>query len=91
MNSNNLYENLTETQCLKLVQSYINQTIEPVYILEDDVELDGLEVEDVHLIPRELFKKDEWNKEQIKELSAVLSRIITRREEEDLKELNAEL
>lgn len=89
MEMNHLFDQITETQWLKVIQSYIDQTITPVYTLESDDIIDGLEVEDIHLIPKNLFKKEEYDEEYVKKLSAALSVIITRREEEDLKEQNA--
>lgn len=80
---------LTETQWLKVIYSYVSQTIDPIYILESEDDIDGLEVEDIPLIPQNLFKKEKYDKEYVITLLSALSEIIIKREEEDLKEQNA--
>jgi hypothetical protein len=80
---------LTETQWLKVIHSYVSQTIDPIYILESEDDIDGLEVEDIPLIPQNLFKKEKYDKEYVITLLSALSEIIIKREEEDLKEQNA--
>ncbi len=80
---------LTETQWLKVIHSYVSQTIDPIYILESEDDIDGLEVEDIPLIPQNLFKKEKYDKEYVITLLSALSEIIIKRVEEDLKEQNA--
>ena len=90
MEMNHLFDHITETQWLKIIYSYIKHQIDPQPTIPLDY-FESLNVTDLDAVTPDMFTIEEYSEEEVKNLLEALNVIILRREEEDLKELNAEL
>jgi hypothetical protein len=81
----NLFENITETQWLKIIYCYIQHQINPQPSIPLDY-LESLNIEDLHAITPDMFEMHEYTEEDVKQLLEVLSIIIHKREKKEENE-----
>jgi len=78
----NLFENISETQWLKIIHSYIGHQINPQPSISLDY-LESLNTEDLDAITPDMFEMYEYTEEDVKQFLEVLSIIIHKREKEE--------
>ncbi len=83
---NYIFKNITETQWLKIIDSYLNHVVNPQPSIPLDY-LESLEVTDLDAVSPHMFEMPVYDNDYVNDLSDALNAIILRREAEDLKQL----
>ena len=83
---NYIFENITETQWLKIIDSYLRHVVNPQPSIPLDY-LESLEVTDLDAISPHMFEMPVYDNDYVNDLSDALNAIILKREAEDLKKL----
>jgi hypothetical protein len=83
---NYMFENITETQWLKIIDSYLNHVVDPQPSIPLDY-LESLEVTDLDAVSPHMFEIPVYDNDYVNDLSDALHAIILKREAEDLKKL----
>jgi hypothetical protein len=83
---NYIFKNITETQWLKIIDSYLNHVVNPQPSIPLDY-LESLEVTDLDAVSPHMFEMPVYDNDYVNDLSDALNAIILRREAEDLKKL----
>lgn len=77
-----LFDNITETQWLKIIYSYLNHIVDPQPSIPLDY-LESLHVTDLDAITPDMFTFPEYDDDYVRDLLDALNVIILRREKED--------